>query len=281
MISRRQVLIGGVAAAFGAAAKPLGLPIGLQLYSVRDDLGKDFDGTLRRLAAMGYEEVELAGLGGRTAIAVRDALKATGLTCRSAHYNVPELESALDRVIEEANTLGLKYIVCAFPRFADRANITLDEWKWNVDFFNRVGAICKAANIQFAYHNHNLEFRTYNGVTAYDELIRLTDAALVKLEMDCGWVATAGHDPAAYLMKHLGRFRLLHVKDLKAGFAANTDMKIVTTDIGSGTLDWKKIFTAAKAAGVEGYFVELEPPFAAPPLELARRSAAYLRGLAV
>src|SRR5882762_5643081 len=130
-ISRRQCMAGAGALAaapfLGAQARPLDLPTGLQLYSVGGDLSEDFEGTLRRVAAIGYTEVELANFAGRSASALRDAFAAAGLACRSAHYGVSELETNLDKAIAEAKIIGLTTMVCAFPRFADQIDITLDE----------------------------------------------------------------------------------------------------------------------------------------------------------
>lgn len=283
MASRRQLLRGALgfaaAAAFPAHAKPLGLPLGLQLYTVGDELARDFAGTLRRLAAAGYEDVELAGFHGQAATALRSMFKATGLRCRSAHFGMEELDQGLDQVLADARTLGLTYIVCAMPRFSDFANITTDEWKANADVCNRVGARAKAAGFTFAYHNHNLEFRRAGASTGFDLLMAHTDPALVKVQLDCGWVATSGLNPAEMILRYAGRVRLLHLKDLKRGFTRNTDMRIETTGIGDGVMNWRAIFAAAKTARVEGYYVEIEAPFARPPLEMAAASATYLKAL--
>ncbi len=283
MNARRQFLQGAlgfaVAAALPARAKPLGLPLGIQLYTVGNELQKDFAGTLRQLAAIGYEDVELAGFHGHSAAALRSMFKAAGLQCRSAHYGVDELEQRLDQLLDDARTLELKYIVCAYPRVSEKA--TLDEWKWNADFYNRVGARVAAADLIFAYHNHNLEFREVAGTTGFDVLMKHIDPAVVKVQLDCGWVATAGLNPAEMITRYADRVRLLHLKDLKRGFTRNTDMQIETTAIGEGVMNWRPLFAAAKAASVEGYYVEIEAPFAQPVLEMAAASAAYLRTLNV
>lgn len=255
-------------------------PIGIQLYSVGADLSRDFAGTLKQLAAMGYTDVELAHPWGKTATELREAFKAANLVCRSGHFGVDPLEKDLPRTIAFARELGLTYFVCPMPRLADMQKPQRDEWLWHADFFNRVGAEVKNAGMQFGYHNHNLEFVRYadGGRTrsAYDELMTRTDPALVKMQLDCGWAAAAGLDPAIVLARYPGRFRLLHVKDVKASQEPNTTLKIETTAIGAGMLDWRAIFDAAKAAGVVGYYVELEPPSTPKPMDAARESAAFL-----
>lgn len=285
MSSRRQILTGALglaaATAFPVRVKALGLPIGIQLYTVGDELERDFAGTLRQLAAAGYEDVELAGFHGHTAAALNDMFKAAGLQCRSAHYSVEELGEHLGQVLDDAHTLGLKYIVCAMPFFSDFANITADEWQRNADFCNRVGASVAKAGLRFAYHNHNLEFRKAGDATGLDILMKHSDPNVVKLQLDCGWAATAGLDPAETITRYGDRVRLLHLKDLKPGFKRNTDMQIETTTIGAGVMNWDALFAAAKKAGIKGYYVEIEAPFARPVLEMAAASAAYLKARAL
>jgi sugar phosphate isomerase/epimerase len=158
-------------------------------------------------------------------------------------------------------------------------SFTADDWRWNTEQFNKIGAQVKKAGLQFGYHNHGVEFREFDGKIAFDELLHNTDPDLVVMEMDCGWVANAGFDPVDYLTRYPKRFHLLHVKDLQKGFKANTGFDIHGTEIGHGTLDWPRIFKAAKSSGVKGYFVEQEPPYARPPLEEIKISYDYLHQL--
>lgn len=281
-------------------ADPLGLPIGLQLYTVKDELEKDFDGTLRQVGAIGYKEVEMAGFYNKKPAEILEALEAAGLRCTSAHYPLIELQISLDEKIAFAKELGLKYMICSFPWIADPSRfqagakdqmdfvramwngMTLDDWKWNAEQFNKAGEQTKKAGIQFGYHNHNLEFKAFDGVVALDELLRQTDAEFVTWQLDCGWATAAGQDSVAYLTKYPGRFALLHVKDVKPGFKPTTGLEEThTTEVGHGAIDWKKIFVAAKKAGVKGYFVEQEGPFAKPPLEAIKISYNYLHKLKV
>jgi len=260
-------------------ARVLGLPAGIQLYTVKDELSKDFDGTLRKVAAIGYKEVEAAGFYDKSAASFRRSIEDAGLTLPAGHYSLQELLQGLDAKLAFAHELGLKYILCSFPFVANpgrfhaekfyeeiRAGITMDDWKWNAEQFNKVGEKAKAAGLKFGYHNHNLEFRKEKGVTAFDELLRLTDPNLVRMEMDIGWVAATGNDPAAYLEKYPDRFELLHVKDIRPGKPSTEGEGTGSTELGRGTINWKKVFAAAKRASVKHYFVEQEDPFLDMPV---------------
>jgi sugar phosphate isomerase/epimerase len=275
-------------------ADPFGLPLGLQLYTLRDLLAKDFDGTLKQIAAAGYQEVEAAGFYGLTAADFKSAMSTAGLRCVSAHYPMSMLQPRLDAIIEYAKDLGLQYIVCSSPALQDPSRVklptkdpgyhevwvqafTLDDWKWNAAQYNDIGTKVKAAGMQFGYHNHTTEFRKLKGVVPYDELIRLTDPALVTFEMDCGWVAVAGYNPADYLQKYPTRISMLHVKDfdLKKGTEHPQ-----STELGRGTVDIRAIFAATKPGQIKHYFVEQED-FDISPLEAIKIDADYMRKLTV
>lgn len=299
-ISRRGFLAGGAAAIGGisaiarrAAADPIGLPIGLQLYTVRGRAAKDFEGTLKEVAAIGYQEVELYSLFDRKAAEVRRALEGAGLECVSAHYGAPALREGLAAHIDEARELGLQFMICPFPGVADPArlkaggpsftdSLTLDDWKWNADLFNKAGEQAKKAGLRFGYHNHHIEFREFGGVTAFDELLRRTDPDLVTIELDCGWVKVAGLDPADFIAKHASRVRLLHVKDVKAGPAPSNRFgpAVPFAEVGRGAIDWRKVFEAARKAGVRRYYVEQDTT-ERPPLEAIKISRDYLHDLKV
>lgn len=308
-ISRRDFVGGAGRAALGAGAlatlvqsagaDPLGLPIGLQLYTVQDRIQADFDGTIRQVAAIGYRAVEtnltLAGRGPRE---LRLSFESLGLDWKSAHVGGAELQGDLQKTIDQARDAGLDYLVCAFPivlrpeRFQPPAKdlggfvmdvahgFTLDDWKANADLFNKIGEQSWKAGIQFAYHNHNIEFRKFGATTGYEELLRRTDPRLVKLELDCGWMVSAGQDPVEYLARYPGRYVMLHIKDLKPGTPPNTELKMQGTEIGSGIIDWPRLFAAAKKAAIAGYYVEQEPPFARSSLESVRIDFEYLHRLA-
>jgi len=276
------------------AAYPLGLPLGLQLYSLRELLPKDFDGTLKAIAAAGYTEVEAAGFYAMSAQDFKQSMDTAGLRCVSAHYPLSMLQPQLESVLAYAKELGLQYVVCSSPSLQDPARVklspkdpgyheawvnafTLNDWKWNAEQFNQIGSKVKAYGMHFGYHNHTTEFRKLGKVVPYDELIRLTDPDLVTFEMDCGWVAVAGYSPVEYLTKYPTRISMLHVKDfdLKTGTE-----HLQSTELGHGTIDYRPIFEAAKKVHLTHYFVEQEE-FDMPPLEAIKLDADYMRNLKV
>ncbi len=260
------------------AAKPVGLPIGLQLYSVRNQLPKDFEGTLRQLGAMGYREVEAAGYYDKTAADFGNAMEQAGLKCISTHHPLNVLRPQLDQLIEYAQALGLEYMICSSPGGVHRdptvktGDLTLDDWRWVAGEFNRIGAKIKAAGMTFGYHNHGPEFASENGVVFYDELMRLTDPKVVVFELDCGWIAAAGHSPVKYLSKSPERFPLLHIKDMVKG--ANGQYH--STELGRGVVDYRPIFQAA--TGLKHYFIEQEE-FEGDAMAALRVDADYMKKL--
>lgn len=276
-------------------AYPLGLPPGLQLYSLRELLPKDFDGTLKAIAAAGYQEVEAAGYYAMSAPDFKQSMEAAGLHCVSGHYPLDMLQPNLENVLNYAKEAGLQYIVCSSPSLKDPSKVkaspkdpgyheawveafTLDDWKWNAEQFNQIGGRLKAYGMKFGYHNHTTEFRKQGKVVPYDALIQQTDPELVTFEMDCGWVAVAGYSPVEYLTKYPTRISMLHVKDfdLKKGTEHPQ-----STELGRGSIDYKPIFEAAKKGGhLTHYFVEQEE-FDMPPLEAIKVDAEYMRGLKV
>jgi sugar phosphate isomerase/epimerase len=271
-------------------ANALGLPIGLQLYSVRNMLPKDYEGTLKQLAALGYQEVEAAGFFNHTAVDVKRAMNQAKLRCVSAHYSLKDLLGQLDATIQFGKTLGLDYIVCSSPWFKEPARVrdpgsgaarewmTLDDWKWNAEQLNRVGEQINATGMNFAYHNHTPEFRSENGVMFYDELLRLTDPGKVAMELDCGWATVAGQKPADLLTRYRDRIKMLHIKDFKLTPTTTPANAPPSTELGRGTIDYHPIFAAAKKADIKHVFVEQEE-FDMPPMEALRIDADYMRAL--
>jgi len=269
-------------------ANALGLPIGLQLYSIRDILPKDYEGTLKQLASLGYQEVEAAGFFNRSAIEVKQAMNHAGLHCVSAHYSLKDLLAQTDSTIQFGKDLGLHYIVCSSPWFknaskikdptsrAARESMTLDDWKWNAEQFNRIAEKVNVAGMNFAYHNHTPEFRSENGVLFYDELLRLTDPAKVSMELDCGWAAVAGQNPAHLLSRYPDRIKMLHVKDFNLTPATTPANAPPSTELGHGTIDYRPIFAAAKKADIKHAFVEQEE-FDMPPMQALKIDADYMR----
>ena len=282
--SRRSFLkaTGAVAACAAASrleAKRLRLPIGLQLYSVRNLLPKDFDGTLAQVRSAGYTVVEAAGYLDRSAADFRHAMDAAGLRCISTHHPLNILETQLDQLLDYGHTIGLEYMVCSSSGGmhrdpATKGPPTLDDWHWIAGEFNRIGEKTKAAGITFGIHNHEPEFAVIDGVLVYDELLRLTDPKFVVFEMDCGWVYASGHSPVDYLNKTPERFPLMHVKDMTPG--ANGQMHSI--EMGRGKIDYAPIMRAA--TGLKRYFIEQEE-FDIDPMQALRIDAKYLRDLRV
>jgi sugar phosphate isomerase/epimerase len=300
-ISRRTfVKTASASAAFAALwsrvprllANPLGLPLGLQLYSVRDVLPKDYEGTLKQLSSIGYQEVEAAGFFGRTPNEVKHAMEQAGLRCVSAHYPLSQLLPKMDETVQFGKDLGLHYIVCAAPMLKDpsrvkdpgsrsaRESMTLDDWHWNAEQFNRIGEKVNAAGMRFAYHNHTPEFRSENGIMFYDELLKSTDPAKVTFELDCGWAAVARQNPAELLSRNPTRFSMLHVKDFKLTPASTPADPPPSTEMGHGTIDYHPIFEAAKKANIKHAFVEQEQ-FDMPEMQALKIDADYMKKLTV
>ena len=243
-----------IAAKRFAAAYPLGLPLGMQLYSVRTVLPKDYLGTLKQIAALGYTEVEAAGFYDHSADEVKSAMQTAGLRCVSSHYPLGQLKPNVDSIIEFAKTVGIGYIVCSSPMHKDpgtKGELSLDDWRWSADQFNQIADKVKAAGMNFAYHNHVAEFTPIEGTLPWEELVKHTDPAKVSFEMDCGWVEVAGADPITYLTKYPTRVVMLHVKDFK-------DKKPPSVPLGTGAIDYTPIFKAAKHAHIQHIFVEQE-----------------------
>lgn len=278
--------VAGTALIPQARANPWGLPLGIQLYTVRNDLKADFPGTLAKLVAMGYKEVEAGftdegtiDFNGGAPLKFKKMLDDAGLRVPSSHFPVPDNDAQWAKSIEQAHQLKLEYMLCAGP---PGGTDSLEAWKRASAFFNNLGKLTKNAGMQFAYHNHNHEFRVYDGVVAYDELLRSTDPSLVKMELDCFWMTLAGKDPVEYMRKNPGRFPLLHIKGLKPGFAPTTQHFEGNpfTEVGHDAIDWKRIFEAARVGGMKHYYVE-QDQWDRPSLESAAMSAAYLKSLQV
>ncbi len=244
---------------------------------MRSLLPEEFDGTLAKVRGDGYTVVEAAGYYDHTAADFRKAMDAAGLRCVSTHYTLALLEAQLGQLMEYAQTLGLEFIVCSSSGGMHRdpqakGAPTLDDWRWIAGEFNRIGEKVKAAGMIFGYHNHSEEFGNEGGVVFFDELMRLTDPALVVFEMDCGWVFTGGRDPAEYLRATPQRFPLLHLKDIVKG----PDGVFHSPLMGRGKIDNRAILRAA--TGLKHYFVEQEE-YDIEPFEALRIDAEYMRKL--
>jgi sugar phosphate isomerase/epimerase len=244
--------------------------VGLQLYTVRDLMKKDFDSTIAKVAEIGYKEVEFAGYFGKSPQEVRKILDGNKLTSPSEHVPYDTIEKKWPETLEAAHTIGQKFIVCPWIDITQRKEG--DGWKHAAEAFNRAGEAAQKAGIQFAYHNHAFEFEpsdTLGGKMPYDFLLENTDPKLVKMEMDLCWITVGGQDPVKYFDRYPGRFPLVHVKDWTTKGPGGNDYGGATgaskkpghmTDVGQGEIDFKRIFAQSGKAGIQHYFVENDEP---------------------
>jgi sugar phosphate isomerase/epimerase len=279
-LSRRSFLNRSAAALAAStlsrlAADPLGMPIGCQVYPVREALGKDFEGTLREIAAIGYKSIEMcspsgyaragfAPLANKKASELRAAIKSAGLICESCHFQSRELNDDLPGRIAFAKELGLKQMILS--TFGLPPNAAMADWVRAAEELNKTGEAVRKAGMQLGFHNHNFEFRELDGVLVYDKLMETFDPNLVKMQFQVS-VISLGYEAAAYLTKYPGRFISLHLQDW-----APAEKKQVA--VGEGSVDWKKLFAAAKTGGVKNYFVELN-------MDAMKASYPYLHRLKV
>lgn len=258
-----------------AAAEHRVQKVGLELYTVRDALNKDFEGTIARVARVGYKEVEIAQFFAHlpdfnpSPKRAREILDANGLVAPSSHVPYSALSPEnWPKVIETSKILGHSYIVN--PAIDSEVLKQPDGWKRAAETFNRAGEESKKSGIQLGYHNHVEEFKPLpDGKLPYDVLLTETDPKLVFMEMDLGWAHEAGADPIAYFEKYPGRFPLVHVKD----FTKDRTM----VDVGKGEIDWKAIFAKSDVAGIKHYFVEFDDP--KDPFASIQASYEYLEKL--
>lgn len=257
--------------------------IGVQLYTVRDEMKRDFDGTIAKVAAIGYREVEFAGYFDHPPQQVRALLDRNGLSAPSMHLDYQSLGDKFPQVIADSLIIGHRYIVN--PWIDDDIRNDPDGWKRAAAVFNKAGEACQKAGLQFAYHNHHFEFIQVHGKYAYDILLEETDPKLVQMEMDLCWITVARQDPLKYFARYPGRFPMVHVKDVKsvpppAKPGEPVDFEKVfpeMTAVGSGSIDWKHIFAHSGEAGIKHYFVEHDYP--KQPFENIKASYAYLEKL--
>ncbi|MGB2644487.1 MAG: TIM barrel protein [Candidatus Acidiferrum sp.] len=263
------------AGAFDLDANPLGLPIGCQTWPVREGIAKDFPGTIKMLAGAGFHHIELcspvgyddSGFGGLAkykGAELRKMLNDWGVHCISSHFSMEELRKNQEERIAWAKDLGLTQMLVA--SLGGPEHPTMDDVKRAADEYNKIGEKAAAAGIQQGLHNENFETSSVDGQRAYDLLFGLLDPKLVKFQFQISTISE-GFDAAEYFTKYPGRFISMHVQ----GWSAKTK-KIVP--VGQGTLDWRKIFTAAGPAGVKNYFVEMD-------FEKMKASVPYLRSLKV
>lgn len=260
-------------------AAPPALKVGLQLYTLRDYIGKDVKGTLARIAKAGYQEVETYGYSkekgfwGLGAKEFKALLAGHGLSTSSGHYGMDDFirdgnQDAFKSYLEAAKDCGQTYLVV--PYLGDKLRATADDFKAVADKLNKAGEICKASGLKLAYHNHDFEYKPVGGVVLYDVLLKETTPGLVDFELDLYWVVRAGLDPVTLIEAHPGRFPMWHVKDMEKADPAHN------TEVGAGTIDFKKIFQHAKTSGLKHLFMEQEY-FAIDAYQSITQSAAYIK----
>jgi len=282
MITRRNFIINTSL----AAATVLALPslaftmdkkeIGLQLYTLRDELPKDVKSTLEKVAKAGYKTVETYGFSikdqfwGLSPIEVKKILDANNLKAPSGHYNLGSFlyDGNLEEVkaaIEAAQILKNEYLTVPWvdePFRNDFHKIAVR--------LNEAGKMCAAAGLKLAYHNHDFEFKKHNGITGYEILLKETDRNLVYFELDLYWVVRSGNDPIKLFKENPGRFKLWHVKDMdKVNPALNTE-------IGSGSINFKTIFKEVKQSGMKHFFVEQENNYKPNAFEAIKTSCDFI-----
>ena len=301
MLAMAGMLYPGLNRANNLLGVKAGRPIGLQLYTLGNLMTTDTAGTLKKVAAIGYTQVESAGSqkGNWYGFKPKEfsaMVKDAGMTWRSAHVggapitidqimkmaktaedsakiqkmaagfkNMPKqinLRDDYQQLADEAAEGGLSYLVCSFIPVG-----TLDEIKTAVDVFNKSGEACKKAGVQFAYHNHTTEFDMVEGQRPFDYILTNTDKDMVKMELDLAWATKANQDPVALFKMHPGRFPLWHVKDLDK-------VKKEPAEVGSGIIDFKRIFDNSKESGMKYFFVEQDG--APQPIQNVTNSYNYL-----
>jgi sugar phosphate isomerase/epimerase len=244
--------------------------VGLQLYSVKEDMEKDAQGTLKKLASFGYKELESYPSSKGIFFGMKPAefkkfIGDLGMKVVSSHVDISK---NFQKTVDEAASIEMKYLFCPYSKKGSIA-----EYQKTAAQFNKLGEISKKSGLLFGYHNHDYAFQTMEGQLPYDLLLKETDPKLVVMELDLYWVVKAGADPIAYFEKHPGRFHAVHVKDM----AKDGDKQ--TIEIGKGSIDFASIFKKAKVGGVKHFFVEQEEFVGSTPLDSAKLNAASLAKL--
>ncbi len=256
-------------------ANPLGMPIGCQTWPVREMIAKDFPGTIKQLSAAGFQTIELcspvgyadsgfAGLAKYKGAELRKILGDEGVSCVSSHFGIDELRSNQQRAIDWAKDVGLTQMLV--PSLDGPKNPTMDDVKRAADEYNKMGEQAAKAGIQQGLHNEDFELTMVDGKRTYDLLFGLLDPKLVKFQFQVSTISR-GYDAAEYFTKYPGRFISMHVQ----GWSVQTKK---VAPVGQDSLDWKKIFTAAKTGGIKNYFVEMN-------LDMMKASVPYLHSIQV
>ena len=257
--------------------------VGIQLYSVRDEIVKDPRGVIQKIAAAGYNEVEMYGLSSNNkyyGLSIKELvqlLKDNNLKTPSGHYSPENFlyqngnGDDVKNFCEVGNSLGHSHIIIPWLNEENRKNI--EQYKVLAEQINKAALICKAAGLKMAYHNHNFEFIDFNGEHGYDILLNNTDKDLVQFEIDLYWVVRAGYNPVELFKKHPGRFPFWHIKDMLKEDASKN------TEVGNGSVDFKTIFDNAKLAGVKHYLVEQENTYSPDIFTSIKTSCNYTKNV--
>jgi sugar phosphate isomerase/epimerase len=250
---------------------------GIQLWSVRDDLGKDPKGVLKQLSSYGYKQIESfeGGKGifwGMSNTEFKSYMNELGMKIISSHCDISK---DFEKKAADAAAIGMKYLICPYKG----PQKDLDAFKKFADEFNQKGEICKKNGIRFAYHNHDYSFVNMNGEMGQDVMMKNTDPKLVDFELDMYWVVAAGQDIETWLNRYPKRFRLCHVKDRKKD--APLTEKDASVVVGTGSIDYPKILKTAKKQGMEYYIVEQEKWEGTTPMQAAQADAVYMKTLSI
>lgn len=224
------------------------IPVGLQSYSVRDYLSEDYEGTLKKIAEIGYRYLEIGGFGPYNSDEWNEILEKYQLKILSNHIQIEMLEESLNHIMEFNHAIHNHRIVCPYLREERRQD--LEGYHRVADSLNKIGKKCKERGFELYYHNHAFEFTDFDGKCGFDVLIEETDPDLVQFEVDTCWVQFGGRQPQDFIRKLSGRCKIIHLKDLEAG------EKIVFREVGAGILNFQSIFEAAVEAGSEYFIVE-------------------------
>ena len=244
------------------------IPVAMQMYTLREDCSKDFIGTLKAVAKIGYAGVELAGTYGVAPKELGKILDDLGLKRAGGHWGVEPLEKEFDKTVEDVKALGSSFVT--IPGLPGSYTEDAEAWKRTAALLSGIGQKLLKEGIQLSYHNHNHEFKLFGGKHGLDILYENSDPKALHAEIDTYWVQYAGVDPATYMKKVANRLSLVHIKDM-----ADDDMKSFA-EIGNGILDWDAIFAVAKEAGSKWLIVE-QDSCKRPPLESAKISFENLK----
>lgn len=280
-MKRREFVQTASFAAAGLLSMPLFMEagrakrgMGLQLYTLRDTIADDPKGVLQKVSTFGYKNLETYGYedGKIFGLDFQEFIKyvnGLGMKVTSGHYGLDKIKGdTWLKAVEDAKKGGQEYMVIAYINEPERQS--LDDYKKICDDLNRAGEICNRSGIRFGYHNHAFEFQKFDDQIPYDVMLKQLDHKNVGMEMDIFWIVNAGQDPLKYFREYPGRFEQWHVKDM------NKDDQNKNADVGTGSIDFKMIFTQAKLSGMKYWYVEQET-YPGDPIDSAAASAKFMK----